>query len=445
MRARVLIVDTFLKKTFQMPTEADSGASQVMNGSSTELDDGRSVSSGEARDGRTGIISDLAGQFSLGDLLGTKRHSPDFTGSRAEHMHWRLRLLTLALAVTTPSWIIVDIATLHGSDAAQVIALRVLVTCIFSAIFLLPVNLHSLFAARLRLGLIILTGAAFYLTSRMLLNGSMDEAGIISGYSFIPYLMVAMLALFPLTVIEGILATAMVFLTVVVAEILLGTLNSLESLGQLWLIGLLSAFSVAAEVTQLQMLLRLYRQATRDPLTGLLNRRALSELIGGEVIRSRRYDRKLSILLFDLDRFKRINDNYGHLIGDLVLKEFSALLLRELRQIDTVGRYGGEEFLVVLPETNLVSATELAERIRTVIEDSPAISAEGQIINYTTSIGVTELTLEEEIESAIKRVDDCLYRAKEEGRNRVVATELLGSAAGHTADPVDIGPQVAEQ
>jgi len=353
--------------------------------------------------------------------------------------------LALALAVTTPTWIVVDIATLPQPDAFQIAALRVVVTLIFTAIFLLPVNLHNLFAARLRLGLIIITGAAFYLTSRMLLNGAMDEAGIISGYSFIPYLMVVMVALFPLTVLEGMLATAAVFLTVVVAELLLGTLTSIESLGQLWLIGLLSAFSLAAEVTQLQMLQRLYRQATRDPLTGLLNRRALSELIDSEMERNRRYDRKLSILLFDLDRFKRINDNYGHLIGDLVLKEFSALLLHELRQIDTVGRYGGEEFLVVLPETDLVSAKELAERIRAVIENSPAVSEKGQVINYTTSIGVTELIADEEIESAIKRVDDCLYRAKEEGRNRVVATGLSGSDASHTADPNGIGLRAAEQ
>ena len=302
--------------------------------------------------------------------------------------------------------------------------LRVIVTIIFATIFLLPVDLHNLSIARLRLGLMVITGAVFYYASSMIVAGVSDGAAVILGYSFVPYLLVVMVALFPLTILEGSLAIATAFVAVILTQLSLGTLTSIESLAQLWLLALLSVFVLAAEVTQLQMLLRLYRQATRDHLTGLLNRRSMSKVIDNEIERSHRYGHKLSILLFDLDRFKRVNDNHGHLVGDLVLQEFSALVVRELRQSDTVVRYGGEEFLAVLPETTLSSAQDLAERVRAAVEASSTVSTSGEVIDYTTSIGVTELIKDEEVETAIKRVDDCLYRAKEEGRNRVVAAEL---------------------
>ena len=101
-----------------------------------------------------------------------------------------------------------------------------------------------------------------------------------------------------------------------------------------------------------------------DPLTGLVNRRMLMERLGSELERAVRYERPFTILLLDLDKFKRINDAYGHLTGDHVLKRFSRLIEKALRGVDLVGRYGGEEFLAILPETDATGAEEVADRIR---------------------------------------------------------------------------------
>ncbi|HEY5720210.1 MAG TPA: GGDEF domain-containing protein, partial [Gammaproteobacteria bacterium] len=139
-----------------------------------------------------------------------------------------------------------------------------------------------------------------------------------------------------------------------------------------------------------------------------------------EIERSNRYRRELSVLLFDLDKFKRINDTLGHLAGDAVLRHFSGVVEQALRRTDLVGRYGGEEFLAVLPETGSVRAQEVAERIRAGCHASPASGPSGEPIEFTTSIGVAQLAPDEEAEQLLSRVDDSLYKAKESGRDRVI-------------------------
>ena len=184
--------------------------------------------------------------------------------------------------------------------------------------------------------------------------------------------------------------------------------------------GLLAGIALWAQMAQLHMLLSLYRQATRDSLTGLFNRRALVERLMDEYHRTNRYNRSLAVVLFDLDRFKRVNDSYGHLTGDAVLKGFARLLTGMLRTTDVVGRYGGEEFLLVLPETGAGAARDLAERIRVACENTPVYGPHGEMVNVTVSGGVAELTPDEGVPELINRVDECLYDAKSRGRNQVV-------------------------
>ena len=163
----------------------------------------------------------------------------------------------------------------------------------------------------------------------------------------------------------------------------------------------------------------LQEQATTDPLTGILNRRAFFDKAQREQQRTHRYQRKLSVLMMDLDFFKSINDNYGHLGGDEILKIFAQEAEKPLRTSDLIGRVGGEEFAVILPETDLERAVKIAERIRLRVQD---ISVPiGQLeIHFTVSIGVSEMMSEEtDINSALNRADKALYRAKEAGRNRV--------------------------
>jgi two-component system cell cycle response regulator len=168
---------------------------------------------------------------------------------------------------------------------------------------------------------------------------------------------------------------------------------------------------------------RLETLALTDPLTAVLNRRALTERLAAEMGRVRRYDSTVSLLLLDLDHFKEVNDQYGHLVGDDVLTEMALLLQGAVRAVDVVARYGGEEFVVVLPETSEPGATAFAERLRELVEDHAFTCGDGRALKVTASIGVATYPAPDvdSVEDFFAQADQALYRAKAEGRNRVRA------------------------
>jgi len=163
----------------------------------------------------------------------------------------------------------------------------------------------------------------------------------------------------------------------------------------------------------------LERLANFDSLTGLHNRRAILRRLDGEIKRAKRYKEELCLLMLDIDHFKNVNDQYGHLSGDEVLKEVATLVQQNIRETDTAGRYGGEEFITILPQTNLSSALDVAERIRKLIAVAKMKDAEQNVFNITVSQGLSSYKPGEDGYSLISRADDALYRAKENGRNRV--------------------------
>ena len=171
------------------------------------------------------------------------------------------------------------------------------------------------------------------------------------------------------------------------------------------------------------------RLAMTDPLTGCYNRSVLTDRLPQEIRRAKRYNRSLSLVLCDIDHFKKINDTYGHQTGDVVLQEFAALLKSSIRyDSDWMVRYGGEEFLIVLPETPPKGACCMAEHLRTALAQTP-IETQGNRIHLTASFGVAGFdcaTPDEEIspDRMIKQADKNLYQAKEEGRNRVIACTM---------------------
>lgn len=160
-------------------------------------------------------------------------------------------------------------------------------------------------------------------------------------------------------------------------------------------------------------------QATRDKLTGLLNRRAFDEAIADSQSRIQRGQEHFSLLILDLDRFKHINDTYGHTAGDDVLRQASLAMTSSLRDIDKVFRLGGEEFAVLLPGTAGSAARIAADRVRCAIA-AARTRADGQEIQVTASIGIAQSSADSDVATLIKAADAAMYRAKEEGRNRVV-------------------------
>ncbi len=218
--------------------------------------------------------------------------------------------------------------------------------------------------------------------------------------------------------------TKSIFLPLIAREKVVGTLwmwgdNLLES-------DLSAATIFASQVAVTLENARLYREIIRlavtDELTGLYNRRGGLELGQREFERAKRHGRALSAILLDIDHFKDVNDTHGHIVGDQVLKVLSERFGNHLRATDIAVRYGGEEFLVLLPEANLSSAYEIAERLRRLTADL-VVLAEQRNIQISISAGVAERNPGmKELMALVKCADEALYLAKQSGRNQVVAT-----------------------
>jgi diguanylate cyclase (GGDEF)-like protein len=172
---------------------------------------------------------------------------------------------------------------------------------------------------------------------------------------------------------------------------------------------------------------RIQRMAVTDELTGLYNRRHFFERMEQMLATATRYDQALGLIILDIDNFKLVNDTYGHLVGDLVLRELAECLRQQSRKSDVIARYGGEELVLVLPETDLPGAVHTAEKVRMSLESRDIQLEDGRILRITASFGVAELnalcTLTPGVpintEKLVEAADAALYRAKHSGRNRV--------------------------
>ncbi len=191
---------------------------------------------------------------------------------------------------------------------------------------------------------------------------------------------------------------------------------------------------IRAGVRLLELHEKLRDFAARDPLTGVFNRGAILELLQRELARSEREGVSIGVIIADLDHFKRVNDTYGHQVGDAVLCEAVNRIKAAVRAYDFVGRYGGEEFLVFSPKCDLRAAVQQAERIREYIAREPVI-APPATVQITASFGVcaSEADVQNDFTTLIKAADAALYRAKERGRNRVEqAVQWAGAQAPST-------------
>lgn len=158
--------------------------------------------------------------------------------------------------------------------------------------------------------------------------------------------------------------------------------------------------------------------ASTDALTGVNNRRKLMEVLEGEIRRAKRKNWDLSLMVLDIDHFKRVNDTYGHVVGDQVLCHFVTAIKDSIRDIDVVGRIGGEEFVVLLPEIPIEQGVIVAERVRATVEGRAVVLPQ-DTLNITVSIGIAEMQTGELSKHLLIRADKAMYSAKEKGRNRV--------------------------
>ncbi len=179
------------------------------------------------------------------------------------------------------------------------------------------------------------------------------------------------------------------------------------------------AATTTAAIHNAMLHTELQKIAITDPLTGLYNRRGLLELGRHEVERFQRFKQPLSAIMMDIDHFKHVNDTYGHPVGDQVLRGLAERSRSLIRQVDIISRYGGEEFAILLPETDLFQASSIAERLRRAIEEAPIVTEQGPI-TITVSLGVSRAGRNlDNLVTLIEQVDAALYQAKQNGRNRV--------------------------
>jgi diguanylate cyclase (GGDEF)-like protein len=182
---------------------------------------------------------------------------------------------------------------------------------------------------------------------------------------------------------------------------------------------------VAAALTNLQTRNKLLHQAIRDPLTNLYNRRFLLETFEQSMNRAERHNTYLSVLMIDLDHFKQFNDKYGHEVGDQILVNVSKLFTDNVRMEDTICRYGGEEFCIVCPDTNLPDAFSLAEKLREKATNSTITSSVSIIERATFSVGIAVFPIHGmSIHSLLEKADKALYKAKQKGRNTVIVSDI---------------------
>ncbi|ENC6432760.1 MULTISPECIES: GGDEF domain-containing protein [Aeromonas] len=358
----------------------------------------------------------------LSEFWSARVHSEDFTRTRMGFMTVRLRLLTCLLMLGLPAWAVVDWLTLPAVHFEQLFQARIFCTLALSPLIPLSYLIHFK-RERMKLALGYLM-AVMMLFSLFCLNSFGAGQELQAGYAVFPYLLITLFAIFPIPLSLGLQLAGVVLVTMLLGHWLLvgQSIWSQATLNQVWVLGMFTMASCWVQCGQLNMLLRLYRESTTDELTGMMNRRLLMKQLEQARIRLQLKKKSFAVMLLDLDRFKRINDIYGHLAGDAVLKEVATTLGEQLEPDMVLGRYGGEEFAILMHNcADPALASKMAERLRIAVEARLVKSpTSDELLEVTVSIGIAMARSDDTIDILINRADECLYQAKMAGRNCVV-------------------------
>lgn len=355
-------------------------------------------------------------------LLSSRKHSMLLNRRRAAMIVNRVRLFAFLFAVLTPMWSVIDCIVFDSPLWIYLAVIRILASIAFFSLFFLYQAPGRLLDAYRAMAFLFAIPTAFYIASHLLISEqSLDNisASLATGYAFLPFVLMAGLALFPLTLKENLfVASVIIFAQALVGIMNWKTLNWPSYMGGFWLLILISAVVALACLSQLAFMIALVRQAMHDPLTGAITRGSGEELIGVFWQRAKRNDQPLSIAFFDLDHFKQINDTYGHEAGDKVLGDFATLLAENKRGSDIFLRWGGEEFLLLMPDTNLEQAKIMLNRLQ-----AKGFGQRPDAAPLTASIGVAERQADAlpTEQALLERADQRMYQAKKQGRNRIVA------------------------
>lgn len=367
----------------------------------------------------TGLMPGELNRSELGWLISPHGHFSLLEQRRATMIVNRVRLFAFLFAVLTPIWAIIDYVFFPFPLWFSLAALRLLASAAFALIVFRYRPSGSLSNAYHAMALLFAIPTLFYVASHQILSGHSlagFSAAIAAGYAFLPFVLLAGLAIFPLTFVESIVVASPILVAQALSGVLNWTVMDWPSFaGAFWLLALITGVSNLAGMSQLAFMIALVRQAIRDPLTGVFSRRSGEETLELQFTIAKRSMAPLSIAFIDLDHFKSVNDTFGHEAGDSVLKLAATTIGNHLRRGDMLVRWGGEEFVLILPNTDLAQARTAMARLR---QSGFGVRPDRQPI--TASIGLS--VLEEGVEDwrqLIEIADQRMYFAKNHGRNQV--------------------------
>ena len=353
-------------------------------------------------------------------LLSPFRHPLLISRHRAGLIVDRVRLFALLFALLTPLWGIVDFIAFPYPLWAQLLGLRILVCLAFFSLLLFYRDREQMADAYLAMLILFAIPTLFYIGSHTLLaryDLADMPAAVAAGYAFLPFVLMAGLALFPLTLLENLLVAAVLLVAQGLAGYLdWSTLNWPSFVGAFWLLILIAGVTSLACMSQLAYMVALLRRAIRDDLTGIFARNSGEEILQVQWNTSQRNNSALSLAFIDLDHFKQINDNFGHNMGDEALRQASQHIQNCMRSSDSLVRWGGEEFLLIMPDTDMTRARQALERLQA---SGLGIRPDGTPL--TASIGLAERFFDqiENPHGLLALADQRMYKAKAAGRNRI--------------------------
>ena len=383
-------------------------------------------------------------------LLSARQHISLLEKRRTTMIVSRVRLVAALCAILTPLWIVVDIAAFPREIWLPLVLARIAATIAFGMITLLAIRMHTMSDAYRVLTMLFAVPTAFFLFAHQHL-AHFQLTGIqqayTTAYTYLPFVMLAGLSIFPLTLFEYITAVSPLLLMQLIAGLLrLPELDWPAFAASFWLMLLIAGVAGLAGVSQLAFIIVLVREAIRDHMTSCFSRQSGEELLELQFVNSLRNETPLTVAFVDLDRFKQVNDLFGHECGDAVLVSTSDAIHEQLRQGDIFIRWGGEEFLLILPNTTPTMAWVALQRVR---QAGLAVRPDG--IPVTASIGIAERIHDglDDWRALVEKADARMYEAKQSGRDRIVgpggaqpeagfrrivSADLLGPLAGVSQD-----------
>lgn len=363
----------------------------------------------------------------LRNLLSPAGHAPLLARRRAEMIISRVRMVAALFALLTPLWIAVDLLVFAWPVSGMLAAGRVVTSMAFGLLALSYGKSTKMADAYRALALLFCIPTLFFIYSHPLLSHFElvgTAAAIAAGYAFLPFVMVAGLSVFPLTVVEGAIFSLPVLLAeALVALMQLDMLSWSSHLGAFWLLLLIAAVASLAGMSQLSFMISLVGQASHDGLTGCFSRASGEDLMDIQFHISARSGAPLAVVFADLDNFKAVNDGFGHEAGDRVLTIAAEMLRSNLRTGDVLLRWGGEEFAIILPDTDCATAAKTVERLR---EHGMGSRPEGG--RLTASFGIAERLADRATDwrQLVEIADQRMYQAKLTGKDRCVGCAEQG-------------------